>query len=72
MPTTTGFRDEGQQAYVPKDTFTWADLGSSPYGTWDSWTNWYQNLSSSTTLALTTDIFDAGSDPNWSNLQHQA
>lgn len=60
MPTTTGFRDEGQQAYVPKDTFTWAELGSSPYGTWDSWTNWYQNLSSSTTLALTTDIFDAG------------
>tara|TARA_R100000655_G_scaffold31482_3_gene62963 strand:+ start:1641 stop:2522 length:882 start_codon:yes stop_codon:yes gene_type:complete len=60
MPTTTGFRDEGQQAYVPKDTLTWANLGSSPYGTWDSWTNWYQNLSSSTTLALTTDIFDAG------------
>jgi len=61
MPTTTGFRDEGQGAYVPKDTLTWTNLDTSPYATWDNWTSWYQNLTSSTTLALTTDIFDAGS-----------
>ncbi len=61
MPTTTGFRDEGQGAYVPKDTLTWTNLNTSPYATWDNWTSWYQNLTSSTTLALTTDIFDAGS-----------
>jgi len=61
MPTTTGFRDEGQGAYVPLDTLTWTNLNTSPYATWDNWTSWYQNLSGSTTLALTTDIYDAGS-----------
>jgi hypothetical protein len=26
----------------PVGTITWADLGSAPYTTWDSWTNWTQ------------------------------
>ena len=59
MPTTTGFADLSQNLFLPKDTLTWADLGSSPYGTWDSYTSWYQNLTSSSTLAMTTDIYDA-------------
>ena len=39
---------------------TWANLGSSPYQTWDSYTTWYKNLSSSTTVAFTSAIVDFG------------
>lgn len=56
----TGFFDVGQQVYLPKDTLTWADLGSSPYQTWDSYTTWYKNLTSSTTVAFTSAIIDFG------------
>jgi len=57
----TGFYDASQQIYLPKDSLTWADLGNSPYATWDNWTSWYQNLSTSTTVEFTTDIIDFGS-----------
>lgn len=57
----TGFFDADQQIYLPKDTLTWANLGSSPYGNWDSYTSWYKNLSSSTTVEFTTAIHDLGS-----------
>ena len=60
MTTTTGFYDSDQRLTLPKDTLTWTDLNTSPYATWDNWTTWYQNLTSSSTLSLTTDIYDAG------------
>lgn len=56
----TGFFDVGQQVYLPKDTLTWANLGSSPYGSWDSYTTWYKNLTSSSTVAFTSAIIDFG------------
>ena len=56
----TGFFDASQGIYLPKDSLTWNDLNSSPYATWDNWTRWYQNLSSSTTVEFTTDIIDFG------------
>lgn len=56
----TGFFDSSQGIYLPKDSLTWDDLNTSPYATWDNWTNWYQNLSSSTTVEFTTDIIDFG------------
>jgi hypothetical protein len=56
----TGFYDDNQRIYLPKDTLTWTDLNTSPYATWDNWTSWYQNLSASTTLEFTTDIIDFG------------
>jgi hypothetical protein len=58
----TGFFDAGQGIYLPKDSLTWDDLGSAPYSTWDNWTGWYQNLSTSTTVEFTTDIIDFGSE----------
>ena len=60
MTTNTGFYDSYQRLTLPKDTLTWTNLDTSPYATWDNWTTWYQNLTSSSTLALTTDIYDAG------------
>ena len=57
----TGFFDNSQKIYLPKDSLTWADLGNSPYATWDNWTNWYQNLTTSTTVEFTSDIIDFGS-----------
>lgn len=57
----TGFFDASQGIYLPKDSLTWNDLNTSPYATWDNWTRWYQNLSSSTTVEFTTDIIDFGS-----------
>jgi len=57
----TGFFDSSQGIYLPKDSLTWDDLNTSPYATWDNWTNWYQNLSASTTVEFTTDIIDFGS-----------
>ena len=56
----TGFFDVGQAVYLPKDTLTWANLGSAPYQTWDSYTTWYKNLSSSSTVAFTSPIIDFG------------
>lgn len=56
----TGFYDVGQAVYLPKDTLTWANLGSSPYGSWDSYTTWYKNLTSSSTVAFTSAIIDFG------------
>jgi len=56
----TGFYDESQRLYLPKDTLTWTDLNTSPYATWDNWTSWYQNLTSSSTVQFTTDIIDFG------------
>ena len=56
----TGFFDKSQEIYLPKDSLTWDDLGTSPYGTWDSWTNWYQNLTASTTVEFTSEIIDFG------------
>ena len=56
----TGFYDTSQNAYFPKDTLTWTDLGNSPYQTWDNYTTWYQNLSGSTTVAFTSAIIDFG------------
>ena len=58
--TGTGFYDASQDLYLPKDTLTWTNLNTSPYATWDNWTNWYQNLSSSTTVAFTSEIIDFG------------
>lgn len=58
--TGTGFYDASQDLYLPKDTLTWANLGSSPYTTWDSYDTWYKNLSSSTTVAFTSEIIDFG------------
>ena len=52
----TGFFDNSQKIYLPKDSLTWADLGNSPYATWDNWANWYQNLTTSTTVEFTRDI----------------
>ena len=60
MTTNTGFYDSDQRLTLPKDTLTWTNLDTSPYATWDNWTTWYQNLTSSSTLSLTTDIYDAG------------
>lgn len=56
----TGFYDSSQRLYLPKDTLTWTDLNTSPYATWDNWTSWYQNLTSSSTVQFTTDIIDFG------------
>ena len=56
----TGFFDASQGIYLPKDSLTWDDLNTSPYATWDNWTRWYQNLSSSTTVEFTSDIIDFG------------
>lgn len=56
----TGFYDKEQRIYLPKDTLTWTDLNTSPYATWDNWTSWYQNLSSSTRVSFTGAIVDAG------------
>ena len=56
----TGFFDASQGIYLPKDSLTWNDLTNSPYATWDNWTRWYQNLSSSTTVEFTSDIIDFG------------
>ena len=58
--TGTGFYDASQDLYLPKDTLTWTNLNTSPYATWDNWTNWYQNLSSSTTVAFTSETIDFG------------
>jgi hypothetical protein len=52
----TGFYDKTQDLYLPKDTNTWADLT----GGWDTYTGWYQNLSSSTELEFTSNIIDFG------------
>ena len=60
----TGFYDSTQGIYLPKDTLTWDDLGSSPYGSWDTYTTWYKNLSGSTEVEWTTDIIDFGSSRN--------
>jgi len=57
----TGFFDQSQQIYLPKDNLTWDDLGSAPYTAgWDSWTGWYQELSAATEVEFTTDIIDFG------------
>ena len=56
----TGFYDKTQDLYLPKDSLTWTDLASSPYGGWDNYTTWYQNLSNSTELEYTSDVIDLG------------
>jgi hypothetical protein len=56
----TGFYDRSQDLYLPKDSNTWADLT----GGWDTYTGWYQNLSSSTELEFTSDIIDFGYQHN--------
>lgn len=56
----TGFYDSTQDLYLPKDTLTWADLGESTYGSWDSYTTWYKELTSSTELEYSSDIIDFG------------
>ena len=56
----TGFYDSTQDLYLPKVTLTWADLGESTYGSWDSYTTWYKELTSSTELEYTSDIIDFG------------
>ena len=58
----TGFYDASQDLYLPKDGLQWSDLGSAPYQTWDSYTTWYKELSSSTELEYTSDIIDMGSN----------
>ena len=58
--TGTGFYDASQDLYLPKDTLTWTNLGSSPYQTWNSYDTWYKNLSSSTTVAFTSETIDFG------------
>lgn len=58
----TGFYDASQDLYLPKDGLQWSDLGSAPYQTWDSYTTWYKELSSSTELEYTSDIIDVGSN----------
>jgi len=58
----TGFFDSSQGIYLPKDSLTWTDLNTSPYATWDNYTNWYQNLdNASTTVEFTSDTIDFGS-----------
>lgn len=52
----TGFYDNNQDLYLPKDSNTWADLT----GGWDTYTGWYQTLSSSTELEYTSNIIDFG------------
>lgn len=44
MTTTilSGLQTQGD-IIQPLDNETWADLGSSPYGTWSSWTTWHPN-----------------------------
>lgn len=64
MSAGNGFFDNNQNIYLPKDSFTWADLATSPYGTWDSYTSWYQNLTGATELTFQSDIYDYGTSRN--------
>lgn len=43
---TNGFDADGQ--FIPANQDTWADLGSSPYATWQNWTAWNNNPASMT------------------------
>lgn len=56
----TGFYDSTQDLYLPKDSTTWADLTPGNSLSWDEWTGWYQNLTSSTELEYNSDIIDFG------------
>lgn len=43
-----------ETAFYPNSNVDWGELGSSPYGTWQSWTTWAQ-IPSSFTLVLFED-----------------
>ena len=63
MAITAGFFDRSQLLVLPSGFLTWDDLGNSPYGTWASWTRYYQDLNASTTtMTFVSEIFDAGSE----------
>lgn len=49
MTITTGYLDQ-TMLIVPENQDSWADLGSSPYTTWSSWTTW---CSSPTNIVVT-------------------
>lgn len=52
---TDGYYSE--TAFYPNSTVDWAELGSSPYGTWSTWTTWAQQPNSFTLVVFE----DAGS-----------